>query len=173
MPHTRADLLARLDSLGIAHTTHEHLPVFTVEEARQHCSHLPGVHCKNLFLKDRDGRLWLVVVPRHRRVDLKRLGRRVGAGKVSFGKPELLLDVLGVAPGSVTPFAAINDVGAGHARVTVVLDAAMLDAEAVNYHPLDNTATTALAPADLMRFLRATGHEPVVLDFAGLEREPD
>ena len=161
MPLTRADLMTRLNALGIATATFEHPPVFTVEEARAHCAHLPGGHCKSLFLKDKKDRLWLVVARDDQRVDLKALGRRLGAGNLSFGKPELLLEVLGVTPGSVTPFGLANDAGR---RVNVVLDAGMLKHAVLNYHPLGHDATTAIAPADLQRFLAATGHAVQVVD---------
>ncbi|MDA0219242.1 MAG: prolyl-tRNA synthetase associated domain-containing protein [Proteobacteria bacterium] len=158
------DLLARLDALGIAHTTHRHPAVYTVEEARAHCGHLPGCHCKNLFLKDKKGQLWLVVARDDAAIDMKSLDRRIGAARLSFGKPELLAEVLGVVPGSVTPFALANDT---QGQVRVVLDAVMMQADLVNYHPLTNEATTALAPADLVAFLRATGHEPAILAVDG------
>lgn len=158
------DLLARLDTLGIAHTTHRHPAVFTVEEARAHCGHLPGCHCKNLFLKDKKGELWLVVARDDAAIDMKTLDRRIGSARLSFGKPDLLGEVLGVVPGAVTPFALANDTDG---RVHVVLDAAMMRAELVNYHPLTNEATTALSPADLLVFIRATGHEPAILAVDG------
>jgi Ala-tRNA(Pro) deacylase len=165
MAATRADLDALFASLGIVTTTHEHPAVFTVEEARAHCAHLPGCHCKSLFLKDKKGGLWLVVARDDARVDLKALGRRLGIGNVSFGKAELLAEVLGVIPGAVTPFGLIND-RAGTVRV--VLDKAMMAADLLNYHPLTNEATTAIRPADLIRFIAATGHEHQVLDLDAL-----
>lgn len=161
MTATRADLDALFDRLGIAATTHEHPPVFTVEEARAHCAHLPGQHCKSLFLKDKKGGLWLVVARDDARVDLKALARHLGIGNVSFGKPELLAEILGVIPGAVTPFGLIND---RERRVRVVLDRAMMAAALVNYHPLANDATTAVTPADLVRFIEATGHEHRAID---------
>ncbi len=161
MPATRAGLAARLAELGIDSTTHEHPPVFTVEEARAHCAGIPGVHCKNLFLKDAKDALWLVVVPDHRELDLKRLHERIGAKRLSFGRAELLREVLGVEPGSVTPFALINDTG--H-RVNVVLDAWMMRQPILNYHPLENTATTTIRSADLLKFIRACGHDPKVVE---------
>ena len=164
MPATPAQLLARLDALGIASETARHPPVFTVEEARRHCAHLPGAHCKSLFLKDKKGRLWLVVTLDHRRVDLKALQGALGAARLSFGKPELLMEVLGVSPGAVTPFGLIND---PDARIVVVLDAEMMAAKLLNYHPLSNDATTRLTPADLRRFIAACGHRAVELDLAG------
>ncbi|MSO92308.1 MAG: prolyl-tRNA synthetase associated domain-containing protein [Rhodospirillales bacterium] len=157
MHATREELLRRLDELGIRSTTVEHPPVFTVEESKRLRGELPGGHCKSLFLKDKKDVLWLVVALEDRPIDLKELRRRIGAANLSFGRPELLMEVLGVGPGSVTPFALINDRAR---RVNVVLDQAMMAIEAVNYHPLANRATTTIAPADLLRFIRACGHEP-------------
>lgn len=161
MPATEAELFALLDRLGITTTTHRHEAVFTVEDAKRLRGELPGAHTKNLFLKDKKGRIFLVVAPEDRAVDLKTLHTRLGCGRLSFGSAELLREVLGVEPGSVTPFAAINDTA--H-RVTVALDAALLAAPLLNVHPLANTATTAIAAADLARFLEATGHPPLALE---------
>jgi Ala-tRNA(Pro) deacylase len=157
---TRADLLRRLDELGIAHATREHAAVFTVEQSRALHDAIPGMHSKNLFFKDAGDRLWLVSAEADRKLDLKTLHTRIGAKRLSFGKPELLLEVLGVPAGAVTPFALINDTA--H-RVSFVLDAAMLGAELVNFHPLENTATTSVTPDGLKAFLRATGHAPQVV----------
>lgn len=161
MPPSEAPLFALLDRLGIATVTHRHPPVFTVEEAKRLRGELPGAHTKNLFLKDKKGRIFLLVALEDRAVDLKTLHTRLGCGRLSFGSAELLREVLGVEPGSVTPFAAIND-AAG--RVGVALDAALLAADLLNFHPLANTATTAIAPADLIRFLEATGHPPLMVE---------
>ena len=154
-------LFARLDALGIAHHTFTHPPVFTVEEAKALRGTLPGGHCKSLFLKDKKAGLWLVVALEECRVDLKALADRLGAPRFSFGGPDLLYEVLGVRPGSVTPFAAINDIDR---RVSVVLQRDMLAHDPLNYHPLENTRTTAIAPRDLVRFLDACGHAPVVVE---------
>ncbi len=153
---SRVDLFAMLDSLGIETTTHEHPPVFTVEEAKAHCAHLPGGHCKSLFLKDKKDRLYLLVALDSRPIDLNAIGKRIGSARLSFGRPELLLEVLGVTPGSVTPFALIND---REHRVSVVLDAGMMRETVLNYHPLTNTATTAIRPDELRRFIAACGHQ--------------
>lgn len=154
-----SDLFAKLDELGIAADTHEHEAVFTVEQSRPVKQAIPGAHSKNLFLKDKKGRLFLVVARDETAIDLKRLHEQIGAsGRLSFGSAELLREVLGVEPGSVTPFAAINDCDR---RVTVVLDESLMASERVNFHPLRNTMTTGLAPPDLTAFLRATGHEPI------------
>jgi Ala-tRNA(Pro) deacylase len=162
MLYDRASLLERLDEWGIAYRLHTHPPVFTVDEARVHTSHLPGGHCKNLFLKDKKDRLWLATVLDERRVDLNALAKRVGAGRLSFGKPPLLAEVLGVTPGAVTPLAVIND---RERRVRVLLDQALMRHAEINCHPLVNDATVVLASDDLRRFFRATGHEPDEVDF--------
>jgi len=166
MAKTTNDLFARLDELGIETTTHTHPPLFTVEESKRLRGDLPGGHCKSLFLKDKKGQLYLVVALEDRPVDLKRLRKAIGAGNLSFGRPELLMEVLGVEPGAVTPFALISD-QAG--RVDVILDQAMLDHDPLNYHPLTNGMTTAIAPGDLLTFIAATGHEARIIDMDGLE----
>jgi len=160
MVATRDDLMNCLAGLGIDTETVEHPAVYTVEESRRLRGELPGAHSKNLFLKDKKGRLWLVVTLEDRAVNLKALRKIIGAAQLSFGKPDLLLDVLGIEPGSVTPFAVIND---QDAAVTVVLDQELLDAAALNFHPLVNTATTRLSADGLLAFLRHTGHEPLVV----------
>lgn len=158
-PATDAELFARLDALGIAHGTFEHAPVFTVEESQAACAHIPGGHTKNLFLKDRSGGLWLVVARESLRVDLNALAKQLGAARFSFGSAELLIEMLGVPPGSVTPFSLIND---REQRVRVVLDKDMLAENPLNFHPLRNDRTTAVSPDDLLKFIRDTGHEPLI-----------
>lgn len=159
MPTTTSeDLCAALDHLGIPHSTVRHPPLFTVEESRALRGQIPGGHTKNLFLRDKKGILFLVVALENALIDLKGLHRRLGAsGRFSFGSPELLREVLGVEPGSVTPFAAINDT---QGRITMVLDAPMLEHRTLNYHPLTNTMTTSIAREDLVKFLVWTGHPP-------------
>lgn len=160
MPATSDELIARFDELGIVTSTTEHPPLHTVEESRALRGEIPGGHCKNLFLKDKKAALWLVVTLEETPVDLKALPARIGSARLSFGKPDLLMEILGVTPGSVTPFALIND---RETAVNIVLDAAMLAHETLNYHPLTNTATTSIATADLLRFIRACGHEPRIV----------
>jgi Ala-tRNA(Pro) deacylase len=155
-------LFKQLDSLGIAHKSVEHPPVFTVEEAKALRGELPGAHIKNLFLRNKKEEMWLVVALEDRAVDLKRLGEVLGAGRLSFGSAERLKRTLGVEPGSVTPLALAND--AAH-LVRLALDRGVMTSGPINAHPLTNTMTTALAPADLLRFFTATGHEPRWLDF--------
>lgn len=160
MPATPDDLFARFAALGIKVTTHHHAPAFTVEQGNEVWGAIPGIHCKNLFLKDAKGRLWLAVAPGERRVDLKTLPARLGSARLSFGSAELLQAVLGVTPGSVTPFALINDPAL---KVTPVLDAWMMSQDLLNFHPLRNDMTTTIATPDFRRFLAATGHAAVVV----------
>jgi len=163
MPATPDDLFAFLDRLGIVHRTVSHPPVFTVDEARELRGQIAGGHTKNLFLRDKRGALFLVTALEDAAIELKSLHRRLGAsGRFSFGSADLLRETLGVEPGSVTPFGALNDTAG---RVTVVLDAPMMEHATLNYHPLVNTMTTSIARGDLQKFLAATGHaariEPV------------
>jgi Ala-tRNA(Pro) deacylase len=165
MPATPDDLFAFLDRLAIRRASVQHPPLFTVEEARALRGTIPGGHTKNLFLKDKKGALYLVVALEDAVIELKSLHRHLGAnGRFSFGSAELLREALGVEPGVVTPFAAINDTSG---RVAVVLDAAMMEHPTLNYHPLRNTMTTSIAREDLIRFLEATGHAPRILALAG------
>ena len=172
MPASPADLFAFLDRLGIHYNTVSHPRLFTVEESQALRGQIPGGHTKNLFLKDKKGILLLVVAPEDAVIELKSLHRLLGAsGRLSFGSAELLYEVLGVVPGAVTPFAALNDTTS---RVTVVLDASMLENATLNFHPLDNTMTTAIARDDLLKFLQATGHTPRIerLAHGGIEPKP-
>ena len=156
MQATPEMLFAVFDELGIAYTTTEHPAAFTVEQGEAVWKGISGVHCKNLFLKDAKGRLWLVVAPHDRGINLKKLPERIGSARLSFGQSQLLRDVLGVESGSVTPFALINDT---KKRVTVVLDAWMMAQPLVNYHPLINTATTTISNDDFRRFIKHCGNE--------------
>ncbi|NNF79320.1 MAG: prolyl-tRNA synthetase associated domain-containing protein [Rhizobiales bacterium] len=163
MPATRDDLFARLAELGIETKTKDHAPVYTVEEARALRGEISGEHCKNLFLKDKKGVLWLVVTLEEAQVDLKALPQKIGSGRLSFGKGELLAEVLGIEPGSVTPFALINDT---EQKVQVVLDEAMMAHDVLNYHPLKNDATTSVSSQDLLKFVQSCGHEPQIVAVA-------
>ena len=154
-----AGLLADLDALAIPFTAHEHVAVFTVAESDTVNAAIPGAHTKNLFLKDAGGAFWLVTVPGEARVDLKALPAAIGCKRVSFGKPDDMQRLLGIAPGSVTPLAAIN---AAPGSITVVLDAGLAAAQRVNVHPLRNTGTIGLAGATILDLLRHWGHEPLI-----------
>ena len=158
MPTTPAELFAFLDRREIPHTTVSHPPLFTVEQSRARRGKVSGGHTKNLFLKDKRGAFFLVVALEDAAIDLKGLHRLLGAtGRFSFGSADAMRELLGVEPGSVTPFAAINDVAG---KVAVVLDAAMLAHETLNYHPLVNTMTTSISRSGLVKFLDSCGHAP-------------
>jgi len=164
-PLGRAGLLAFLDEIGAAHRTLDHPAVFTVSEGTEIKAQLPGGHSKNLFLKDKKGQLWLISARQDTVIDLKRLPRVIGSDRLSFGSPELMAEVLGVTPGSVTALALVNDRAR---RVRFVLDRALAESDPVNFHPMTNTATTALSRESFRRFLQAIGVEAAVVDFAAL-----
>mgnify|MGYP000031641308 FL=1 len=161
---SRGDLLAYLDEIGVATRTVDHPAVHTVAESSIVELGLPGAHTKNLFLKDEKGDLLLVIAKSSTKVDLKRVARHLGMGRLSFGKPDLMMAHLGVTPGSVTAFAIINDT---QNRVRVVLDNELMADETVNCHPMENTATTNIAMRDLLRFIRDTGHDPEIMIVTG------
>ena len=163
------NLFAYLEERGIETRTVRHPPLFTVEQSRALRGEIAGGHSKNLFLKDKKGALFLVVAEEDAEVDLKSLHRLIGSARLSFGRAELLAEVLGVPPGAVTPFAAINDTGG---RVTVILDAGLMRHETLNFHPLDNSATTSIGRDDLVRFLEATGHAPRILELSAPAAAP-
>lgn len=160
-PKTADDLFRLLDELNIKHLTKRHPPVFTVAESVALRDEIPGGHTKNLFVKDKKDNFFLLTVEENAVVDLKTVHTIIGAAsKVSFGKPEKLMEYLGVEPGSVTAFGAINDSGK---NVTFVLDANLMQHDIINCHPLSNDATTSIGSSDLLSFMQATGHTPLVL----------
>jgi Ala-tRNA(Pro) deacylase len=161
-PTTPDELLARLGELGLKTRTVTHPPVFTVEEAKALRGELPGAHIKNLFLRDKKGKMWLVVAEEDRPIDLKALGELLG-GRLSFGSADRLMTYLGVIPGAVTPFGIINDAGN---QVQVIIDRELLDHDPINCHPLCNDRTTAISPQDLMAFFAACNHKPEVVDLS-------
>jgi Ala-tRNA(Pro) deacylase len=165
MPATPDELFAALDRLGIPHTTIRHPPLFTVEQSRSLRGAIPGGHTKNLFLKDKKGALYLVTALEEAVIELKSLHRGLRAqGRFSFGSPDLMRETLGVEPGAVTPFAALNDTAG---RITVVLDRELMTHDVINAHPLVNTMTTSIKPDDLVRFLVETGHPPRIEPVSG------
>jgi Ala-tRNA(Pro) deacylase len=167
-PATRAELFRLLDLLGIAYETISHPPLFTVQQARSVLPETKGARTKNLFLVDRRGSLLLVSALETTAVDLKALARHLGLTRLSFGAAPLLREALGVEPGSVTPFALMNDPGR---RVKAILDRAILDAPRVSFHPLSNDASTILTPEGLRAFLAHVGHAPRIVSFAQLRDE--
>jgi Ala-tRNA(Pro) deacylase len=158
---TPDDLFAFLDRLGITTGTISHPPLFTVADSRALRGPIEGAHTKNLFLRDRKGAFFLLTVDEDAEVDLKTVHHLIGAsGRISFGKPEQLMELLGVRPGAVTVFGALNDV---EGKVRIILDAPLMAHDIINAHPLTNEATTSIGRQDLLRFLEATGHQPAIL----------
>ncbi len=150
MLQTQEELLKKLSEADIEYTNHEHPAVFTVEEADKHHAGIKGVHSKNLFFKDKKKNLFLVVTLSDKPINIKEVAKKIGAKSPSFGKPDLLAEVLGVIPGSVTPFAVINS---GNHNIKVVLDEEMMENDLLNFHPLVNTATTTISSKDLIKFM--------------------
>lgn len=161
MSDARQKLFKLLADLGIETKTVEHPPMFTVEQSKAQRGEIAGAHTKNLFLSDKNRRLFLVSAVESTPVNLKGLHLKLGCQRLSFGKPEIMLETLGVMPGSVTPFALIND---REGKVQFVLDRHLLDFAVLNFHPLENTATTSIDRQDFLRFAAACGHEPLILD---------
>ncbi len=164
MAATPADLFAHLDAIGVAHATVTHPPLRTVEDSQALRGDLPGGHAKNLFLKNKKDRLYLLVAEESADVRIKAFAKSVGAGSLSFGKPDLLLDVLGVVPGAVTPFALIN---AAPGAIDVCFDRALMECDPLNFHPLDNTMTTTVSRAGLLAFIESLGHACQTVDLDG------
>ena len=163
LPTPPETLLDKLACLDISFTTHTHLPLRTVEDAKAFRGDLPGVHIKNLYLRDRKKRNFLIVVQEDRQIDLKSFGGQIGSDKLSFGSADRLFEMLGVRPGAVSPFALIND--SDH-KVQLFLDADLADQSCLYAHPLVNDMTLGLSGADLLRFTAYTGHQPQLLSFA-------
>ena len=167
-PTTPAEkaLFEQLDMLGVNHETCRHEPLFSVKESQQLRGALPGAHIKNLFLRDKKKNIWLVTALEDQQIDLKALRKTLQAkGNLSFGNANLLMEVLGVIPGAVTPFSVLND---RENRATMVLDQAILYYKLVNAHPLRNDRTTSISPDGLLKFLDSQQHAPVILDFNAL-----
>ncbi len=163
--YTPERLLKALADLGLKTSTLHHEAVFRVGEGDDIKSQLPGAHTKNLFLKDDKGQLWLISAEQSTQINLKTLPKVIGSGRLSFGSEERLYNALGVRPGSVTALGLINDAGQ---KVKFVLDKALYDADIVNFHPLTNTATTALSQSDFRTFITSLGRKLAVVDFATL-----
>ena len=165
MPANPSDLFAYLDDLGIDHDTVEHPATFTVEEGRHLKASMPGGHTKNLFMKDKDGVIVLISAWADSQLKLNQLHKQIGTRRLSFASADLMVDCLGVEPGSVTAFALMNDTSQ---RVRFIADAALMGFETVNFHPLVNTATTAISRESLQRFVESTGHALTIVDFSDL-----
>ena len=163
LPTSPESLMAKLEELGIEYTLHHHEAVFTVEESEKLDSEIPGTHCRNLFLRDKKKKNFLVVLQNATEVDMKKLPSVIGSDRLSFGSADRLWQFLGVRPGSVCPFTIINDT---EKQVKILLDKSMMETDIVNYHPLLNTMTVSLKPADLIKFIEDCGHEAHIVDLS-------
>lgn len=168
MIYTKQELFKELNQRGIVYTLHEHEPLFTVEQAKKIGITIPGGHIKNLFLKDDNGKFWLIVAHEDTKIELKKVAQLLAAPKLRFADEQLLAKYLGVKPGSVTPFALINDVA--HS-VTMILDVALSNYETINAHPMENDATISVSQPDFKKFLNYIQHEPIIIDFNTYERK--
>ena len=168
MPVSRQDLFDYLDKLNIAHNTLDHDPIFRVEDSLELKAQRPGANTKNLFLKDKAGKFFLICAQSDTNIRINKLHPILGCKRLSFGKTDPLLELLGVTPGSVTLFSILNDT---ESAVTLILDGALMNHDIVNFHPLLNDATTAISSADMIKFAKATRHDPVILDFAELSEK--
>lgn len=165
MPYSEKDLLELLDQLQIPYKIYRHTALHTVEESRALRGTMPGGHCKCLFVKDKKARFGLIVVAEDRRVDLKEAANALGLGRLSFASAEYMMDLLGVTPGAVTPFALMNFPKDHDGAFIVALDAIMLKHSPLHYHPLHNEASLAIAPDDLLRFIKHVGFSPIIHEF--------
>lgn len=165
LPTTPEMLLEKLQELDIKYEIYQHEPIFTVQEGEHLEKDIPGLHCRNLFLRDKKKKMFLVVAANETPVDLKVIPDHIGSGRLSFGSGDRLWQHLGIRQGSVNPFCIINDT---ERNVKVVLDKHMMEADLVNYHPMDNAQTVGITPADLLKFIEYTGHEPQILDLRAL-----
>ncbi|MCC9620991.1 prolyl-tRNA synthetase associated domain-containing protein [Thalassospira sp. MA62] len=156
-------LFDQFEKLGIETTTHTHPPLFTVEDSQNLRGDLPGLHAKNLFVKDKKGEMWLVVAKEDAEIRMNHLHKKLGCGRLSFGKPELLFETLGVKPGAVTPFALINDT---ERAVNLALDVTLADGDLLNFHPLRNDQTTTIKSSDLLKFISSLGYDIKIIDLS-------
>lgn len=163
LPTSPESLMAKLESLGIEYKLHHHEAVFTVEESEKLDSEIPGTHCRNLFLRDKKKKNFLLVLQNATEVEMKKLPPVIGSDRLSFGSADRLWEFLGVRPGSVCPFAIINDT---ENKVKILFDKSMMETDIVNYHPLLNTMTVSLKPPDLVKFIEDCGHEAHIIDLS-------
>lgn len=163
LPTSKDDLLKNLDKQEIIYKIYEHEPIFTVEQGEPLKKSIPGVHCRNLFLRDKKKRMFLITAANETKIDLKKLSSVLDCGRLSFGSAERLWDNLGIRQGSVNPFCIMNDT---QGQVRIILDKYMMEQEVMNVHPMDNAFTIGLAPTDLTRFVESTNHEAEVVDLS-------
>lgn len=161
LPTTSQMLFDYMQDIDIPYSLHNHDPIFTVEEGKHLKASIPGQHCRNLFLRDKKKKMFLVVAANETKIDLKKLSSVLECGRFSFGSADRLWENLGVRQGSVNPFSIMNDTDD---KVRIILDKHMMDQDIVNYHPMDNAMTIGLSSVDLVRFIKSTNHDPEIVD---------
>ena len=165
IPYTATEIEELLRARNIQSSTISHAPMRTVEDSKTFRDGVPGGYSKNLFLRNKKGKMWLVTLHEDRQIDLRDLGTMIGAGRVSFASRERLMHYLGVIPGAVTPLAVAND---HSGTVQLVLDKLLLELDPLHFHPCDNSKTITLQADDLLKFVDSCGHPPQVIDFGAL-----
>ena len=156
-----------LSDKHIQYILHTHTAVFTVPEAKIHTGHIPGTHCKNLFLKNKKtGQLYLVSIPYDKRLDLNQFRRMIGAPKIRFAGPEDLLEVLGITPGAVSPLGLVNDT---EDKVIFMIEEAIWNAKEVCCHPNVNTETLQIPGSEFQKLIKATNTTMEIKNFQYLE----
>lgn len=144
-----------LENNNIHYILHIHPAVFTVPEAKIHCGHIPGTHCKNLFLKNKkSGQLYLITIPHEKRLDLNQFRKMIGAPKIRFAGPKELLETLGITPGAVSPIGLVNDTSN---QVIFLIDEPVWNAKEICCHPNINTETLQIPGEEFRKLIKATG----------------
>ena len=162
-PKTSKQLLDTLTKIGIRYDTQHHLPMYTVVQSKElRGAPKPGAYTKNLFLRNKKGSMWLLTCCEDSDLDLHTVSTQLQAGRLSFGSIERLKQFLGVTPGSVSPFALIND---STLSVSFVMEKKLLQSKNIHLHPLDNTQTTTISTKDFLRFLAYIQHTPTYIEF--------
>lgn len=155
MIQSSTELLKLLNAQNIAYINHHHPPTHRYDDHRDIRDNIPGIHCKSLFLTDKEN-YYMVCMRGELRLDLKCLQQNLGSGRLSFGKGEDMQGILGVAPGSCTPYALVNDTK--HRIAQVILDDAFIGEENINFHPIENNQTIRVCYSDFTKWLDYTGH---------------
>ncbi len=168
LPVSSDALLAQLTEWGLAYELYEHAPLRTVEDAKSVEAAMvvageAAFRIKNLYLRDKKKRNYLVTLEQDREIDLKSLGAKLGVGNLSFGSADRLLENLGVRPGAVTPLSMVTGATKG---VQFILDASAQQAEVIYMHPLVNDRTIAMRMDDFHAFLNRINTTPQWIDLS-------
>lgn len=147
-----------LDDLKISYDMLEHQAVYTVEEAKQIKNMIEGLGCKNLFLTDKKGKYYLLILEENKKANLKELAKLLNTSKLTFASSKDLSDILGLEPGSVTPLSIIND---KENKVLLIVDSDIITKK-ILVHPNTNTKTLSLEFKDLEKLIQYTNHKYII-----------